>query len=602
MTERAFEREIRNVIVGGLATLLFLAGTAVVVLRNTAAWGVGESLRRMTAETRALADRLGGAPDPAAALVSDAPVARLLRDVNARSVALYDAQGQRVADAPFLPDAGLAPAILPPAEVPSLEPLVIVGEGGAPAIAVALPGATRIVRVVWDGTSIAEARRNARILSVAVPAAAVVLALLVVPFLKRLLEPIDALTETARGVGTLVPAARAGGDEAETAIATFQRTVEELKKRTAELERLRRSEQRRADVLAVTAETLVRSHPGGLVVVDAAGRLTQANVPARELLGLGGGDLGSPAEAAVDAVPALRAAAQAASAGTPTLSRELTLGEAPDARLLELTAVPILDSAKTVLGALLFLEDRTTTRRLERELSSRRELAALGEMSAGIAHEFRNATGTILGWARLASKTEDPTARARQLEAIQTEAEHVARVTGDFLFFARPERLEMGPCDLRALALEIADEQRTLTPGVLVEAEGTFAPALADAALVRRALVNLVKNACEAAAAGGRAGRVVLRGEGEASGFARIAVEDDGPGVPDEAAQKLFVPFFSTKETGTGLGLALVAKIVVLHGGRVSVGRSAALQGARFELAFPAAATAVLRFSRSPLN
>jgi signal transduction histidine kinase len=602
VTERAFEREIRNVIVGGLATLLFLAGTAVVVLRNTAAWGVGESLRRMTAETRALADRLGGAPDPAAALVSDASVARLLRDVNARSVALYDARGERLADAPFLPDAGLAPAILPPAEVPSFEPLVIAGEGGAPAIAVALPGATRIVRVVWDGTAIAEARRNARILSIAVPAAAVVLALLVVPFLKRLLEPIDALTETARGVGALVPAARAGGDEAETAIATFQRTVEELKKRTAELEGLSRSEQRRADVLAVTAETLVRSHPGGLVVVDAEGRLTQANVPARELLGLGGGDLGSPAEAAVDAVPALREAAQAASAGTPTLSRELTLGKGPDARLLELTAVPILDSGKAVLGALLFLEDRTATRRLERELSSRRELAALGEMSAGIAHEFRNATGTILGWARLAAKTEDPVARARQLEAIQTEAEHVARVTGDFLFFARPERLETGPCDLRALALEIADEQRALTPGVLVEAEGTFAPALADAALVKRALVNLVKNACEAAAAGGRAGRVVLRGEGEASGFARIAVEDDGPGVPDEAVSKLFVPFFSTKETGTGLGLALVAKIVVLHGGRVSVGRSAALQGARFELAFPAAAAAVFRFSRSPLN
>jgi signal transduction histidine kinase len=589
VTERAFEREIRNVIVGGLATLLFLAGTAVVVLRNTAAWGVGESLRRMTAETRALADRLGGAPDPAAALVSDAPIARLLHDVNARSVALYDARGERLADAPFLPDAGLAPANLAPAEIPSSEPLVIAGEGGAPAIAVALPGATRIVRVVWDGTSIAEARRNARILSIAVPAAAVVLALLVVPFLKRLLEPIDALTETARGVGALVPAARAGGDEAETAIATFQRTVEELKKRTAELEGLSRSEQRRADVLAVTAETLVRSHPGGLVVVDAAGRLTQANVPARELLGLGGGDLGSPAEAAVDAVPTLRAAAQAASAGTPTLSRELTLGEGPDARLLELTAVPILDSGKTVLGALLFLEDRTATRRLERELSSRRELAALGEMSAGIAHEFRNATGTILGWARLAAKTEDPVARARQLEAIQTEAEHVARVTGDFLFFARPERLETGPCDLRALALEIADEQRALTPGVLVEAEGTFAPALADAALVKRALVNLVKNACEAAAAGGRAGRVVLRGEGEASGFSRIAVEDDGPGVPDEAAQKLFVPFFSTKETGTGLGLALVAKIAVLHGGRVSVGRSAALQGARFELALPGA-------------
>ena len=446
---------------------------------------------------------------------------------------------------------------------------------------------------MWDGTSIAEARRNARILSIAVPAAALVLVLLVVPFLRRLLEPIDALTQAARGAGGLVPAVRAGGDEAETAIATFQRTVEELKKRTAELEDLRRSEQRRADVLAVTADTLVRSHPGGLLVVDAAGRLTQANVPARELLGLAEEELGSPAaEAAVDAVPAIREAAQAARAGTPTLSKELALGEGPDARLVELTAVPILDSSKAVLGVLLFLEDRTTTRRLERELSARRELAALGEMSAGIAHEFRNATGTILGWARLAAKTEDPAARARQLEAIQTEAEHVARVTGDFLFFGRPERLEAGPCDLRALALEIADEQRTLTPGVSVEVAGTFAAAFADAALVRRALVNLVKNACEAAAAGPRAGRVALRGEGEAAGFARIAVEDDGSGVPDEAAAKLFVPFFSTKDTGTGLGLAMVAKIVALHGGTVSVGRSAALQGARFALELPAAPAA----------
>jgi signal transduction histidine kinase len=589
VTDRPFEREVRNVIVGGLATMLFLAGTAVVVLRNTAAWGVGESLRRLTSETRAVADRLGRAPDPAAALVADASVARFLRDVNARGAALYDARGQRVADAPSLPDAGLAPAALPAGELSFEEPLVAAGESGAPAITVALPGGTRMVRVVWDGASIVEARRNARILSIAVPAAAAVLVLLVVPFLRRLLEPIDALTETARGAGGLVPAARAGGDEAETAVATFQRTVDELKKRTAELEGLRSSEKRRADDLAVTAETLVRSHPGGLVVVDAKGRLTQANVPAREFLGLGAGDPVASAEAAVDAVPALRAAAQAARAGTPTLSRELVLGEGAAARLLELTAVPILDAGKTVLGVLLFLEDRTNTRRLERELSTRRELAALGELSAGIAHEFRNATGTILGWARLAAKTEDPVARARQLEAIQTEAEHVARVTGDFLFFARPERFEAGRCDLRAVALEIVDEQRVLTPGVLVEAAGTFAPALADAALVRRALVNLVKNACEAAAAGGRAGRVVLRGEGEVAGFARIAVEDDGPGVPDEAAPKLFVPFFSTKDTGTGLGLALVAKIAVLHGGRVSVGRSQALLGARFALDFPAA-------------
>ncbi|MEO8585925.1 MAG: ATP-binding protein [Acidobacteriota bacterium] len=589
MTERAFEREVRIVIVGGLATLLFLAGTAVVVLRNTAAWGGGENLRRLTAETRAVADRLGGSPDPALAFVSDAPVTRLLRELNARGAALYDARGDRLAEASFLPDAGLAPGALPPGERPAPDPVVAGADGGTPSITIALPGATRILRVAWDGTPSVEARRNARILSVAVPAAAGVLVLLVVPFLRRLAEPIDALTETAKGAGGLVPAARAGGDEAETAIATFQRTVEELKKRTGELEGLRRSEQRRADDLAVTAETLVRSHPGGLVVVDAAGRLTRANAPARDLLSLGEGSLAAGAEAAIEKVPALRAAVEAARTGSPTLSLELTIGKGADARLVELTAVPILDSGKSILGVLLFLEDRTSTRRLERELSSRRELAALGEMSAGIAHEFRNATGTILGWARLAAKTGDPVARGRQLDAIQAEAEHVARVTGDFLFFARPEQLEAGPCDLRALAFEIAEEQRVLTPGVRVEATGTFAPAIADPALVRRALVNLVKNACEAAAAGGRAGRVVVRGEGATGGFARIAVEDDGPGVSAEAAGKLFVPFYSTKDTGTGLGLALVAKIALLHGGAVTVERSPELSGARFVLTLPAA-------------
>ena len=83
-----------------------------------------------------------------------------------------------------------------------------------------------------------------------------------------------------------------------------------------------------------------------------------------------------------------------------------------------------------------------------------------------------------------------------------------------------------------------------------------------------------------------------MRGEGEVAGFARIAVEDDGPGVPDEAAAKLFVPFFSTKDAGTGLGLALVNKIAVLHGGRVSFGRSDALLGARFALELPAAPAA----------
>ncbi|MCE7957294.1 MAG: two-component system sensor histidine kinase AtoS, partial [Acidobacteria bacterium ACB2] len=263
-------------------------------------------------------------------------------------------------------------------------------------------------------------------------------------------------------------------------------------------------------------------------------------------------------------------------------------GEATGGRLLALTAVPVADAAGRRLGVLVFLEDRTATKRLERELSARRELAALGEMSAGIAHEFRNATATILGFVRLAASAESPEARARHLSAIRREAEHVARITGDFLLFARPERVERAETDLDALVAEAVRDERVVLPGVTVEVEGAFGTAWGDAALLRRALVNLVRNAAEAASGGGGT-RVLVSGE-RGEDAVRVRVEDDGPGIAEAEAEKVFVPFFSTKEGGTGLGLALVAKIATLHGGTVSVERSPALGGARFVLALPVAA------------
>jgi signal transduction histidine kinase len=487
----SFERDVRHAVVGGVLFLLFLAALSLVVLRNVAAWGVRESEAAATARTQLVAERLQVAGDPALALRADAVVASLLRDGGARSAVLYDDEGNRLGEATFLPDAGGAPTRLRAESRPrDGKPRVDVEPGTAsPQLGVSLAFSVgrRTLRVLYDGRAVTAARRNVRIVSWIVPMAAVLLTALVFPFFRRLMRPIEALTETARDAGAVVRGAAGTSpeapfeDETERAIATFQQTIEELKRRSGELEELRQREQQRADDLAVRAESLVLS-----------------------------------------------------------------------------------------------------TTRLERELSSQRELARLGEMSAGIAHEFRNATSTILGYVRLASQTDDPTARARHLSAVGAEAEHVARVTGDFLFFARPERLDLSETVVGSLVEEIATEPPGATPSIGVSVEGSFGAAVLDAALFRRALVNLFRNACEAAS-----GRVVIRGETAPDGTLQIAVEDDGPGVSPDVLAKLFTPFFSTKESGTGLGLALVAKIAVLHRGEISVGRSAALGGARFALRVP---------------
>lgn len=589
---RAYEREVRTFVVGGLVFLVFLAGVALVAFRNATAWAVTEAARRREAEAAIVARRLGDDGRAAARLADDGPTASLLLALGARQAALYDGSLSRIAAAGYLPDAELLPQRLAPADRPSPERAVVrelLGEP-SPLVVVLLPADSgrAVLRVGFDGGTLLAARRNERILSTVIPLSAGGLVLLALVFLRRLMKPIDALTETARGADALVSgAAVARGDETERAIATFARTVEELRKRTAELEALRRREQERADALAVTSETLVRSHPGGLVVVDAAGRLTEANRPALAALGLKRDALGRKAAELLEPFPEIRDAVARAAGGAPTLAQELAATDATGGRILAVTAVPVADGAGRRLGVLVFLEDRTTTKRLERELSSRRELAALGEMSAGIAHEFRNATATILGYARLASAAEGSDTRVRHLGAIRKEAEHVARVTGDFLLFARPERIERSEADLSELVADAVKEERMLHPSASVEVEGEFGRAAVDAALLRRALVNLIRNAAEAATSGG-SGRVVVRGESTPEG-AVVAVEDDGPGVPEGEASKVFVPFYSTKESGTGLGLALVAKIAALHGGAVSVERSARLGGARFVLSLSAA-------------
>jgi signal transduction histidine kinase len=580
-------REVRRFVVGGLLFVLFLAGASLLGIRSATAWALRQNELRLEAEARAVAEASARLGESSIAIGGDPRVIELLRSHQVVQAAVFDSAGTLLSQAGFLPEATLVPVRLSLEEIPKgRDPVLtrtVSGSGPAIAATLKIDNGARILRVLYDASSVVAAERMVTVFTFAIPAGAVVLVLVVAPVLKRLLGPLQALAETARGAEGLVgEEASPGGPHA--AVATFQRTIDELRRRSLELEDMRRSAEARADALAVTSETLVRSHPGGLLVVAASGVLAEANTPAQKLLGLSAASVGTPAPEALAEWPPVAEAAARALTGEPTLAREVMRGDVTSGRQVAVTAVPVVGAAGTLLGALVFLEDRTAVKKLERELSFRRELASLGEMSAGIAHEFRNATAAILGYARLAGTAADPESRQRHLARIRAEAEHVARVTGDFLLFARPERLQVAPVDLAGLVDEVVAEGRATSPKARFSVEGDLPVRAADAALLRRALVNLVRNAAEAA---GEDGLILVRGESTPDAAFVLTVEDSGPGVAPEAIAKLFVPFSSTKADGTGLGLSLVAKIASLHGAIVTAGRSDALGGASFRIAFP---------------
>ena len=233
------------------------------------------------------------------------------------------------------------------------------------------------------------------------------------------------------------------------------------------------------------------------------------------------------------------------------------------------------------------------------QLSRTRELAALGEMAAGIAHEIRNPLGSIKLYSEaLEEDVKDRPGPAGLAVKIGSAVRGLDRIVGDVLAFARETRLSPAPCDPAALLMSAVDDARAelLDAGadVQIDADDDL-EFVCDAELMRRALVNLVRNAAEAVreAGGARAVRLTAgRGtrlgvDGSREACAVVAVEDSGPGIPEDVIPRMFNPFFTTRAVGTGLGLAIVHRIVDAHGGSVEVTRAEPLGGARVAVQVP---------------
>ena len=328
----------------------------------------------------------------------------------------------------------------------------------------------------------------------------------------------------------------------------------------------------------------------GLIVVDADGTVRIANPAAARMLAL-------PAERAMRSYRDLLATA-------PPLVDLITEGLATERPLVRRTVQVVSDSRTWHLGVtvspfsatapgqgvICLFSDLTNVVELERQLQLREALARLGELTGGIAHEFRNGLATIHGYSRLID-LDDIAPRYRAcVEGIRQETDTLGRVVTNFLSFARPENVVLTKIDLGGLARTvIADLQSELPAGTTVAAGGTFGAIAGDEVMLRQLLVNLVRNAAEACESAGTVPVVEIRGRVDAErGTTTLAVADNGPGIPQADRERVFQPFFTTRSRGSGLGLAIVQKIALLHNGSVTAGASAG-GGARIELTFPLA-------------
>ncbi len=410
------------------------------------------------------------------------------------------------------------------------------------------------------------------------------------------------LKNEVRGESLAQSPTRISENNSAFSLAAYEGVIRKLKDQEKELERLRKSERERAFESASMSEAVLSNLGSGVLLFSPAGLVRQANPAARSLLGYasptglhardafrGVTEVRLPVLPPGDASLAPLADVAGAQCLVTAVEQSIKSGlsfrrleadyTAPDGkqRVLGVTVSPVKGVTGDVLGAAVLVSDLTEITHLSRQVRLCENMASLGEMSAGIAHEFKNSLATISGYAQMLTPAEAATPPSGSNPAdtqfagkITAETASLSRIVNDFLNFARPQGFAHEPVDLVAVLRDCAEECRVqLDFPTESAAEPRPYIVAADPTALRQAFSNLLRNSAEAVTEGQQPiVRVAMEETPEA---VRLSLADNGCGIPAEALPRVFVPFFTTKASGTGLGLALVHRIVTDQGGAIQV-------------------------------
>ncbi|HEX5889076.1 MAG TPA: ATP-binding protein [Pyrinomonadaceae bacterium] len=426
--------------------------------------------------------------------------------------------------------------------------------------------------------------------------------LLCILFLLRwVLRPYHKLVGEAQRASTANVAGRSQ-DEAEFVLETFQSVVAQLQEQRKELEQLSAEASERASSAEKFSERIVASLPSGLIAFDAAGRSLVVNAPGRTLLGVDGlgfdrSGLGESYETLLaDHAELSQMVGDCLQRGTLYRRSEVE-ARTQDGQLRRLGATiapidlpptrPGSAGSPATRGALCLLTDITEVTELREQVALKNNLESLGEMSAGLAHEFKNAIATLQGYAQLLQSLELNENAQVAAASLLNEVRGLATMVTAFLDFARPQPLHLEDVDLQDLIRDCKSELeplfQELRVDLVVSSESLIVRA--DERMLRLALQNLIRNAAEAIPDEATERKVVVRTAREPQS-ALIEVRDTGTGIPPAQLQKIFIPFFTTKPKGHGVGLALTHRIITEHGGTLTAANAAG-GGAVFTIKIP---------------
>jgi two-component system sensor histidine kinase PilS (NtrC family) len=342
------------------------------------------------------------------------------------------------------------------------------------------------------------------------------------------------------------------------------------------------------DLLAFK-DLLVESVGTGLVAVDLAGRITTFNRAAAEITGIAASEaLGRPWSVVFGQACALPDPPPAGGPAPPVTRAERLLRRADGRDVpVSLTVSPLRSGDGRAVGLIVTCESLASIREMEARVRQADRLAAVGRMAANIAHEIRNPLASMTGAVEFLARDTDAATRERLAQIVLHESERLDRIIRDLLDYARPAPLNPQAMNLTDTLDDVLTllEHRPLPDSVkIIRAYGGDLPVDADPQQLRQVFWNLCLNAVEALPDGGQ----LSVGARRLPAHIEVWVSDTGTGIHDADLPHVFEPFFSTKSEGSGIGLALVHRIIREHGGEVDV-RSVLGVGTTFSITLPAA-------------